>query len=146
LKSFPFRFMRWRLGIVGEDEKTERDIERLLVHVLNQADDLDAAAVLAFDAVYTHDGQFDPVNTHFHVTNDYVIDLCRRHPKMLFAASVHPYRKDAVAEIERCAKAGAVLLKWLPIVQDIDPSDEKCFPFYEALAHFNIPLLSHTGG
>src|SRR5437879_6587416 len=97
LKSFPFRFMRWRLGIVGEDEKTERDIERLLVHVLNQADDLDAAAVLAFDAVYTREGQFDPVNTHFHVTNDYVVDLCRRHPKMLFAASVHPYRKDAVA-------------------------------------------------
>src|SRR5262249_17280449 len=41
---------------------------------------------------------------------------------------------------------GAVLLKWLPIVQDFDPSDPRCFPFYEALAHHRLPLLAHTGG
>lgn len=39
-----------------------------------------------------------------------------------------------------------MLLKWLPIVQDFDPSDERCIPVYEALAHYNLPLLSHTGG
>jgi mannonate dehydratase len=36
-------------------------------------------------------------------------------------------------------------MKWLPIVQDFDPSDPLCIPFYEALAHYNLPLLSHTG-
>ena len=40
--------------------------------------------------------------------------------------------------------AGAVLLKWLPIVQNFNPADERCFPFYEALAHHKLPLLSHT--
>ena len=65
---------------------------------------------------------------------------------MLFGASVHPYRLDAVKELERCAAAGAVLLKWLPITQDIDPSDPRCFPLYEALAHHGVPLLAHTGG
>jgi predicted TIM-barrel fold metal-dependent hydrolase len=50
-----------------------------------------------------------------------------------------------VAELERVARDGAVLIKWLPITQDIDPSDARCFPFYEALAHLGIPLLSHTG-
>jgi predicted TIM-barrel fold metal-dependent hydrolase len=146
LKSLPFRFMRWRLGMVGEDAQTERNLKQLLVHLLDQTAELDAAAILAFDAVYTPDGQFDPINTHFHVTNDYVMDLCRLHPKMLFGASVHPYRKDAIAELERCARAGAVLIKWLPIVQDINPADDRCIPFYEALAHYDIPLLSHTGG
>ena len=62
------------------------------------------------------------------------------------AHSVHPYRRDAVAELERCIAAGAVLLKWLPITQNIDPSDPRCIPFYECLAHHGLPLLSHTGG
>src|SRR6185312_14728454 len=84
--------------------------------------------------------------THLYVSNDYVIELAKRHRKVLFGASVHPYRKDAVAEIERCVADGAVLLKWLPIVQDFDPSDERCFPVYEALAHYKLPLLCHTGG
>jgi predicted TIM-barrel fold metal-dependent hydrolase len=42
--------------------------------------------------------------------------------------------------------AGAVLLKWLPITQGFNPADERCIPFYEALAHHKLPLLSHTGG
>src|SRR4051812_29584316 len=75
-----------------------------------------------------------------------MIELCRANPKMLFGASVHPYRRDAVAELERCVQAGAVLMKWLPIVQGMDPADDRCIPFYEALAHHKLPLLCHTGG
>ncbi|MDB5295203.1 MAG: metal-dependent hydrolase superfamily protein [Phycisphaerales bacterium] len=146
LDSLPFRFMRWRLGIPGEDEAAERAIERRLVATIDGAEKLDAAVVLAFDAVYAADGTPDPGRTHLSVTNDYVIELAGRHPKVLFGASVHPYRRDAVAEVERCVRAGAVLMKWLPIVQDIDPADPRCLPFYEALAHHKLPLLSHTGG
>ena len=146
LRSLPFRFIRWRLGIRGEDAAAERAIAAKLATTIEQTTTIDAAVVLAFDAVFEKDGAAAPQRTHFHVTNDYVIDLCRQNPKMLFGASVHPYRKDAVSEVERCVKAGAVLLKWLPIVQDIDPTDPRCFPFYEALAHFRLPLLSHTGG
>jgi predicted TIM-barrel fold metal-dependent hydrolase len=96
--------------------------------------------------VYTDDGTPDPTRTHLHVTNDYVIDLCKKHDKMLFGASVNPLRKDAIAELERCVAAGAVLMKWLPIVQGFNPADERFIPFYEALAHHKLPLLSHTGG
>jgi predicted TIM-barrel fold metal-dependent hydrolase len=145
-KSAAFRFMRWRFGMVGADESTERALETKLAQTINQTPEIDAVALLAFDAVYTKDGRFDAQRTHLYVKNDYVIELAARHPKALFAASVHPYRKDAVAEIERCVKAGAVLMKWLPIVQDFDPSDPLCIPFYEALAHYRLPLLSHTGG
>lgn len=69
--------------------------------------------------------------------------LARRHPKVRFGAPVHTYRKDAVAELERCVGL-AVLLKWLPIVQNFDQSDERCVPLYEALAH-HLPLVCHTG-
>jgi predicted TIM-barrel fold metal-dependent hydrolase len=146
LESLPFRFMRWRFGIEGTDEKSERTLERLLADTVAQTIELDAAVILAFDAVHDGQGRFDAANTHLYVTNDYVIELAKRHPKMLFGASVHPYRKDAVAEVERCVGAGAVLMKWLPIVQNFNPADSRCFALYEALAHFKLPLLSHTGG
>ena len=146
LDSLPFRFMRWKFGLVGADERTERALERKLVEVIHGTPEIDAAVVLAFDAVHDADGRIDLSNTHLYVTNDYVIELAARHRKMLFGASVHPYRKDAVAELERCVKASAVLMKWLPITQGFNPADERCIPIYEALAHHGLPLLSHTGG
>lgn len=145
-KQIAFRFLRWKFGLEGVDERTERAFEAKLVETLKETTQIDAAVVLAFDAVYDREGQYDELKTHFHVTNDYVIELASRHPKMLFGASVHPYRKDAIGELERCVHAGAALLKWLPITQDFDPSDSRCFEFYEALAHHKLPLLSHTGG
>jgi len=145
LNSIAFRFMRWRLGIPGYGEETERAIERKLIETID-ASPIDAAVVLAFDAVYVGDGVTDHANTHLYVTNDYVIELANRHRKVLFGCSVHPYRKDALPELERCAAAGAVLCKWLPITQGMDPADERCLPFYEALAHLKLPLLCHTGG
>jgi len=146
LNTIPFRFMRWRLGIYGADERTERQIENTLISCLDHTPELDAVVVLGFDGVYDDSGQFDNARTHLFVKNDYVIELCRSHPKFLFGASINPLRKDAIAELERCVKAGAVLLKWLPIVQGFDPSDPRFEAFYEALAHYKLPLLSHTGG
>jgi len=145
LDSIPFRFMQRRLNLPGRDEATERGLEAKLAETIDGTEKLNAAVVLAFDAVHDEEGRMNLENTHLYVTNDYVIELSQRHPKMLFGASVHPYRKDAVAELERCARAGAVLVKWLPLTQDFNPADSRCFPFYEALAHLRIPLLSHTG-
>jgi len=145
LDSVPFRFMRWKFGLVGEDAHTEQVLEDLLARTVAEASPVNAAVVLAFDAVHDAAGKRDAARTHFEVANDYVRDVTRKAPGLLYGASIHPYRRDAVAELERVARDGAVLIKWLPITQDIDPSDARCFPFYEALAHLGIPLLSHTG-
>jgi predicted TIM-barrel fold metal-dependent hydrolase len=146
-KSATFRFMRWRLGLPQPDgEAIERAVEAKLIETLHGTEGIDAAVVLAFDAVYDRAGRRDDANTHLYVTNDYAIELARRHRGVLFGASVHPYRPDALAELERCVAHGAVLLKWLPVTQNMDPADDRCLPFYEALAHHKLPLLCHTGG
>lgn len=145
LDSLPFRFMRWKFGLVGEDARTERTLEELLARTVAEANPVNAAVVLAFDAVHDAAGKRDAARTHFEVANDYVRDVTRKYPGLWYGASIHPYRRDAVAELERVARDGAVLIKWLPITQDIDPSDARCLPFYEALAELKIPLLSHTG-
>jgi predicted TIM-barrel fold metal-dependent hydrolase len=147
-RRFSFVFMRWRLGVpfFADDERIERAVEDRLAQTVQQTKEIDAAVVLAFDRAYSDDGRPDDANTHLFVTNDYAAALPRQHPKLLFGASVHPYRPDALAELERCVALGAVLLKWLPLVQNINPADERCLPFYDALAHHRLPLLCHTGG
>lgn len=147
-RRFSFVFMRQRLGVpfFADDETLERAVEAKLAETIAQTPELDAAVVLAMDAAHTDDGRLDEPNTHLHVTNDYAALLARRHPKLLFGASVHPYRPDAVAELERCVALGAVLVKWLPLVQNINPADDRCVPLYEAMAHHRLPLLCHTGG
>jgi predicted TIM-barrel fold metal-dependent hydrolase len=149
LRKRPNVFLaRFKFGIpfFATDEVLEDAFANRLALAVNQAPELDAVVGLAFDAVHTEDGQRDDANTHLYVTNEYAAALARKHPKILFGASIHPYRKDAVAELERCVAAGAVLVKWLPLVQGFDPGSEKCRPLFEAMAHHRIPLLSHTGG
>lgn len=142
-----FHWLRHQLEIPRgiDDAATEHALERALIDAVAGTPELDAVVVLAFDAVYSDNGALDERATHLFVSNDYVAALAAHVPRVLFGASVHPYRRDAVAELERCVRAGAVLCKWLPITQRIDPADVRCLPFYEALAHHGLPLLSHTG-
>ena len=71
--------------------------------------------------------------------------LAARHTNLLFGASINPYRPDALARLDRAAADGAVLLKWLPSIQLIDPADERLVPFYRRMAELRLPLLAHTG-
>ena len=141
-----FRLLARRLGVdPGPSARSDQEIERALARAVMHAPQLDAAVVLALDARYRRDGVLDAAGTHFWVTNDRVMEVVAAHPNLLFGCSVHPYRPDAMIQLERCIRAGAVLMKWLPIVQDFDPADERCFSLYEALAHYRLPLLCHTG-
>jgi hypothetical protein len=147
LSRWNVRILLWWLRMTAKDPETfERQAETRLLEAIEGTSGIEAAVVLALDAVYDREGNRDEAKTHFVVANDYVAELAQRHPKVLFGASAHPFRKDAVAELERCIQRGAVLLKWLPVVQNFSPSDERCFPIYEALAHHGLPLLCHTGG
>ena len=38
-----------------------------------------------------------------------------------------------------------MLVKWLPSIQLVDPSDEAHLPYYEKLVELGLPLLCHTG-
>ena len=102
--------------------------------------------LLAFDQVHGHDGRPRPETTAFHVPNAYARAVAARHPGELeWAASVHPYRSDAVQALDAAVADGALAVKWLPNAMGIDPASPRCDPFYEALARHRIPLLTHGG-
>src|SRR5437867_11961385 len=80
-RSPTFLFMRWRLGLPWENGAAmERAVEAKVVATVRGTEKLDAAVILAFDAVHDADGRLDADNTHLYVTNDYVIELTRRYP------------------------------------------------------------------
>jgi predicted TIM-barrel fold metal-dependent hydrolase len=103
------------------------------------------AVLLALDGVVDADGNLDTNRTEVYVPNEFVAEMAARHTNLLFGASVNPYRPDALARLEWAKAHGAVLVKWIPPVMAIDPSDPKLIPFYKKMAELNLPLLSHTG-
>ena len=145
---------RWGLGLLcrmarprsaGRAPSQDQRWAQLLRATADGATCVDHVVVLALDAVHDAAGRrlFDP--TSLFIPNDYVFRLCGEHPKFLPGASVHPDRRDALEELHRVAERGAVLIKWLPNAQQIDPADARLTPFYRALVALGLPLLSHLG-
>jgi mannonate dehydratase len=62
-----------------------------------------------------------------------------------WVASVHPYRTDALARLERAARQGARAVKWLPSAMNIDPASSRCDAFYARLSQLDLPLVIHCG-
>lgn len=102
--------------------------------------------ILAFDRAHREDGTVHEDATEFYVPNDYVLTLAKLNPDVFVpCGSIHPYRPDAVAELERLAAEGIKCIKWLPSAMRIDPAHDKCDAFYAKLAELGIPLLTHGG-
>ncbi len=117
----------------------------MLANMVRKSKYCDRAVLLANDGIYDKNGIFD-ARTESVVSNDWTAEVVRRYPDVfLFGASIHPNRKDALEEIERCAEKGAVCVKWIPSSQNIEPSNERYLPFYERMLERGLVLLSHTG-
>jgi predicted TIM-barrel fold metal-dependent hydrolase len=102
--------------------------------------------LLAFDKYYDRQGNAVIANTEFYVPNNYVVRLSRAYPDIFVPViSVHPYRKDAIAELEKWAKEGVRMVKWIPNVQGINPADDAITPFYQAMKKLGMTLLVHSG-
>ncbi len=103
------------------------------------------AVVLAMDGVMDAAGELDEGRTEIYIPNAFAAREVRRYPNLLFGASINPYRRDALERLDEAAADGAVLVKWLPSIQNIDPADRRLVPFYRRLAALGLPLLTHTG-
>lgn len=130
------------LGQVPLERLDEAYVELLLE--LAQGCELDGLGILAFDGVYDEEGALDLNRTAVMVGNDHCLAVCAQHPKLLPICSVNPQRADALAELERVVKAGAVAIKTLPNSQGFDPMQESYRPFWRRMAQLGVPLLTHT--
>jgi uncharacterized protein len=146
----PFHRLKLRVymssaGVVDEDKADPQAVTRL-TSLVASIKDHGKHRLLAFDKHYRSDGSVNLAKTEFYVPNEYVFELAERHPELFVPnISVHPYRPDAIAELEKWARRGARIVKWLPNAMGIDPSDPKCDPFSEKMKELDLILLSHGG-
>ena len=109
--------------------------------------------LLAFDAYHDDAGQ-RPRQPHrrrdrgsdIYSSNTFIRDLCRHHPdRFLFGASVHPYRPDALADLDEVFAAGACLLKLMPLHQTLAADDPRTRALLRHCRALGLPLLLHVG-
>lgn len=146
-KSYKFRYYLWAMG-VSQDELKQKGDRYVVAHLSEQlatSKRVAKAVVLAIDGRVTRDGELDRAQTEFYVENEFVAAETAKYENLLFGASINPYRKDALERLTWAKQHGAVLVKWLPSIMDIDPSDPALTPFYRKLIELELPLLTHTG-
>ena len=125
------------------------DLDRIYVEQLLRwvrESSLDRIVILAQEKVYADNGDLMEEFGTAYVPNEYVLKLAREHAEFLPAVSIHPARRDAMEELERCIEGGAVMMKCLPNCQNIDCMNPKFRRFWERMAEAGLPLLAHTGG
>ena len=144
----------WRFSIylksfgVTQKELTEKGDGLVADHIsqwLAESRYVKKAVVLALDGAVADNGTLDTNRTEVYVPNEFVVAQVAGHTNLLFGASVNPYRKDALERLDWAKAHGAVLVKWIPSIMNIDPSDSRLIPFYQKLVELDLPLLSHTG-
>jgi predicted TIM-barrel fold metal-dependent hydrolase len=148
--KFPFHRVKFEVyrracGVTIEKQTDQQMLDRLAELV--RANPFSGKhRLLGFDKNYHPDGSVNLEKTEFHVPNDYVFSLAERNPDIFLPTiSVHPYRKDAILELEKWASQGARIVKWLPNAMGIDPSNSTCDPFYSKMKQLGMILLSHGG-
>lgn len=146
----PFHRLKFKVYMssagAGDEAKADGQVVNRLVRLVDHIRGHGKHRLLAFDKHYRRDGSVNLEKTEFYVPNEYVFELAERHPELFIPnISVNPYRPDAIAELEKWAKRGARVVKWLPNAMGIDPSDPKCDAFYQKMKELDLILLSHGG-
>ncbi|MFQ5660334.1 MAG: amidohydrolase family protein [Gammaproteobacteria bacterium] len=147
-KNYRFKFFLKWMDVSEKELKRYGDqiLFRKLDTKIAQSKYIDQAVILALDGVIDKEiKKLDTLNTQVFVPNDFVARETARYPTLLYGASINPNRTDSLELLEEAHRRGAVLVKWIPSIMNIDPADRKFKPFYKRLVELNMPLLTHTG-
>jgi uncharacterized protein len=145
LERLKFRIYVSGAGVRNIENADQEYVERLL-RLTRGIKRHGKYRILAFDQHYNADGTVDLKKTNMYVPNRYVVELAGKNPDVFTpVVSVHPYRHDALQELETWAKAGVKYVKWLPNAMGMDPANPAIEPFYRKMKEHKMILLSHAG-
>lgn len=144
--SFKFDFYLSGFGVTREglEEHGDELVARRLNDMLSASRYVRSAVILALDGVVRNDA-LDRSTTQIYVPNEFAARMADRYDNLEFGASVNPDRSDWRERLVDAARDGAVLVKWLPAVMHIDPSNPDYVEYYRTLVELDLPLLVHVG-
>lgn len=142
-----FPFYLWSMDVTEEElvQHGDQVLFKKLSDKIARSETIKKAVILAMDGFVDSDGVLNNHETQIYIPNDYVAEESALYDNLLFGASINPNRKDALQRLTDVKNKGAVLVKWIPSIMNIDPASPELIPFYQLMAKLNIPLLSHTG-
>lgn len=147
-KRLTFRAIQFLQGMTEEVLAT--DFDELWVKKVSEVvagSELDYGVVLGFDHVFDkQSGMPCHEHTQMYIPPEWVFKACKENTNLLPGPSINPFAKNALDKLDYCIEEGAVLIKWIPATQGIDPASPKLDDFYLRLAEAQIPLLIHIGG
>lgn len=150
-------FVRRWLGIdphIDRGDELDRQIEAINERHWSNMPSVDRLVLLAFDEYRMDAGRVigaaerrQRLGSDLYTSNSLVRAMCAARPdRYLFGASLHPYRAGACVMLEEVKSAGAVLVKWLPIHQNIRAEDPRTVAFLRRAGELRMPMLVHYGG
>jgi len=146
IHTYLYQYMLSQLGLPEGSLTGNLDelyLEKLLKDL--QESSIDAAVILAMDNIYDEQGKIMEGQGVFYVPNDHILKLAKQYPQLIPAVSIHPYRPDAMDELEKCLEGGAAMMKLLPNVSGVNCSDPRLEKFWKRMAEAKLPFLPHTG-
>jgi len=145
IENLKFKIYKSASGIKSDGHADQDFLERL-INLMKNDPKHGKLCIMAFDKNYDKQGNVNEEKTEFYVPNEYVWSVCQQNPDLFIACiSVHPYRSDALSELEKWGKMGVRQVKWLPNAMGMDPSDIRCDSFYIIMKKYDMVLLSHAG-
>jgi mannonate dehydratase len=140
------QFDLYRAAVGMDNERTaDADYFARLLDLHGSTNPQGKLLLMAFDWNVGEDGDPRPELSTIHTPNEYVLRLAAGHACVEACVSIHPYRPDALEQLDRAVEGGARAVKWLPNAMGIDPSSSRCDAFYRRLAISNLPLITHAG-
>jgi len=131
---------------IGNRKNADKEYVARLVRLARAPKHRGKYRILAFDKHYNADGTANLQKTNMYVPNRYVVELAQQYPDIFLPViSIHPYRRDALEELEKWAKGGVKYVKWLPNAMGMDPANPVMEPFYRKMKEHSMILLSHAG-
>lgn len=148
--AHPIQFIQRRFYMNASCAEKDGEIDRRflerLIGLQQGMPPATRAMLLAFDYYYDKSGRRLLKYSPYYTPNAYAARVARAYPQHFeWIASIHPYRRDAVAALYRAKRQGARAVKWLPPAMGMDPSSPLCDRFYAAMAKLGLPLLTHAG-
>lgn len=142
-----FLVLRYLEGVTSEQMETNIDglWAKRIYNLVETSHSIEKCVALCLDEVYSESGVAESEKTHMYVPNNWGKLVAQKsNQRVLWGASIHPYRNDAIEQLQQCVSESATLIKWLPSAQGIDPRHSKSIAFFRQMAKLKIPLLSHT--
>ncbi|MCI0400814.1 MAG: amidohydrolase family protein [Gammaproteobacteria bacterium] len=131
--------------VIVHDQADQEYVDRL-VRLIRHIEGHGKYHALAFDYYYNPDGTINREKSNFYTPNEFVFDLADKFPDVFAPTiSVHPYRPDALQELEKWAKRGVRFVKWLPNAQGMNAAEPRNDAYYRLLKNYNLTLLTHVG-